>query len=166
MSDTQAPVAALPRRGVSDVAGVTRRHLADGHWLDLRNELTAGDASDVRECAYGIVFTIADGMTRVFRPAWFELAQVAAYITAWSLIDLAGAPIDWPVVGPHATAAEKLGVLQQRVDILRSALRPEDYREIRKVVDAHDDAMEAVYAEKKRFLSTGISAPPSSPSAS
>lgn len=68
---------------------VVRVDLTEGDWLDLKQELTVGEARGV---LFGTLIEQADGSYRRDLDA-AVMARLLAYIVAWSFVDEAGKPV-------------------------------------------------------------------------
>jgi hypothetical protein len=123
---------------------VVRLPLSDGHWIDVKRRLSVGEERDAFQQIVGEVN--GEGWRRPnFKLV--GLAEVAAYIVQWSLVDAAGIPVPF-----------SLDAMQN--------LDPAAYREIDAAVDAHKTRVEAQRAAEKNG-SDGATAPATtSPSAS
>jgi hypothetical protein len=100
---------------------IDRLDLPDGHWLEVRRELTVGEE---RRAFSGVVDRVnADGS---FRPNFDQIgrAEKIAYIVDWSLTDS---------LGKHIPFSERA------VD----NLRPAAWAIIEKALDKHIEAIEA-----------------------
>lgn len=126
---------------------VVRLDLSDGDWIDVRRVLTVGEERDLVSLAvrgYRPDGT-ADLDTRLL-----SFLAAATYIHAWSLINLDGMAIAWPV---------NVSV-QKRVEILRQLDAP-TMAEIDAAINAHREAQ----ATSPNGPSGGSTTGPTSPSA-
>jgi len=119
-----------------------RLDLSDGQWLLIKERLNVGEERAMNARLY---FTGDDGQLHV-NLLQVGVAIVTAHLLDWSLTDDDGKPI--PIRGLSA------GDMQQVLD----NLLPERYAEIRKAVEAHDDAVRAARTQEKK-LPAGESAP-------
>lgn len=60
----------------------TRLDLADGNWIDVKDELTVRDERD--RVGYASDGVSSDGLTYRINATKYEIAQAAVYITNWS----------------------------------------------------------------------------------
>jgi hypothetical protein len=112
---------------------VVRLALSEGEYVDVTKELNAGEYVDM-------LTALNDRKT---------FAKPIAYIVAWSLLGLDGAPLPYDLDLPE--------------EVRRSTLRSLDkatLREIIAVLDRHEAAADAALDAKKK---TNTSAPASSP---
>lgn len=108
-----------------------RLPLSDGDWIDVIQELNAGEYLD-------LLGELADRQ---------PFAKILAYVLGWSLVDQRGQPLPYSL---QLAAAER-----------RATLRGQDkgtLRELVAVIDRHEQAVDAARAEKKSAPATG---PPS-----
>ncbi len=103
----------------------TRLPLSDGEWIEVKRRLTAGEYHGLLQRQY--VLQENGRMQMDIRYA--GLAQVLAYVTDWSLSD-GGKPV------PFSEAA----LMSTDIDT---------FREIKKAVEAHDEADEAARSAEK-----------------
>jgi hypothetical protein len=107
--------------------GVTRLSLSNHQWIDVKEELNAGEA---RKVFSGLVKAMNAGQPTELDPEKVGLTKLLAYIVGWSLRNRDGRPE--PI---DESAIDNLS--QHR------------YREIMEAVDAHDAASEAKRAVRK-----------------
>lgn len=103
-----------------------RLPLSEGDWIDVKKELTAGDA---RKMFTDLVKDLRAGERASLDPAQVGLTKILTYVIGWSLTQ-GGKPVPF-------TASALL------------ALRQEDYQEISAAVDAHEAICEAARDERK-----------------
>jgi hypothetical protein len=115
---------------VPSVATIT---LSDGDWIQVKNRLSVGEERAAFQSIVGEVST--DGGWRRPNMESIGLAEVAAYLVAWSFRDPQGQPI------PPDLATLKL-------------LDPEDYKELEVAVQAHIKKMEDARADAKNATAT------------
>lgn len=115
---------------------MVRLSLSEGDWIEVKRRLNAGEqrAMFARMYLAGV-----DGLLRV-NPLQQGIAKITAYL------------LDWSLVGPDG----KVIVIADRpVETLASALDsidPESFAEIRRAIDAHEEAMEAEREAAKNSL--------------
>jgi len=112
--------------------GTTRLPLSDGDWIDVVAELNAGEYFD-------LISALAERK---------PFAKILAYLQGWSLVDAAGAPLQFSLLIDEA----------ERRDTVR-ALDKGTLRELVAVLDRHEAAGDAARAEKK-------TTPPDTPASS
>jgi len=125
-----------------------RLDLSQGHWILVRDRLTAGDQREMFKRYY---VKDPDGTRRVdnFESA---VAMCLAYLVDWSMVDETG---------------EVITIRDEPVDIVRSALdhlEPDWYTEIKTAIEAHVAEMEVVRAEEKKVRSGATTSSATSPS--
>lgn len=102
---------------------VIRLPLSDGDWIDVKQELNAGEYSDY--------------LTAMVARQPFS--KILTYVVAWSFVGLDGKPLPWDLDG-----AEQL-----RRDAVRG-LDKGTLRELTAVLDKHEAAEEAAIAKKNK----------------
>ena len=125
---------------------ITILPLSDGDTLTVRKRLNAGE-----ETAMFARMMRRDGLPGV-DPLHSGLAQILAYLIDWTLIDPTGARIE---------------ILRQPIDVVTAALNsldPEDFKEIKKAIEAHEQAMDAERAAEKKARAGGTGSSAISPS--
>ncbi|MCE3276767.1 MAG: hypothetical protein K0R13_2622 [Propionibacteriaceae bacterium] len=110
--------------------------LADGEWLELAKELTAGEhremfVAQVKDAPMGL--TSADGLTMDLRQV--GISKVLAYVKDWSFVDFKGEPL--PVT------VEWLRKFDQNT-----------FQEVLEAVVAHDEACEKAIEARKNVPAT------------
>jgi hypothetical protein len=113
--------------------------LSDGDWIELKQELNAGEHLDMITTSTVVV----DGE---LRPDYrmLSLARILAYLIRWSFTGRHGEAL------PYA--------LDDPIDLRRATLReltPATYRELVAAVDAHE-AQEAAARDAKKNILTGV----------
>ena len=108
------------------VPKVTRLPLSDGDWIEVKDELTVGEARAVTQSFVGVINP--DG-SRTPNRETLGMGQVFAHLVDWSLKDANDKPV--PLT----------------MDALK-ALSLDDFREIDDALDRH---LEAVDAAKKKI---------------
>jgi hypothetical protein len=120
------------------VPDVTRLVLPSGHWIDVKVELSYGEA---REMYARMRKQFAPGEQPVLDPTLIAPCRMAAYIVAWSCVDAGGRPV---------------AISQSAFDNLKGRVA----REIREALDAHEAAVEAAQeAEKNDPDGASVSSP-------
>lgn len=107
---------------------VVRLEVSDGDWLDVKKRLTVGEERAAFQQIVGEVNI--DGSWRKPNFEMIGLAEVAAYIVAWSFVDPQGRAVPF-----------SLQALQN--------LEPASYREIEAAIDAHVKRVEAARSAEK-----------------
>jgi len=131
-------------RGVK--ADTVRLPLTEGDWIEVRRELTIGQARNIYSESYRVTET---GST--IDPQIASFARAATWITAWSLIGMDGMAIAWPINLP---LRKKVAILEQ--------LDVDTMVEIEAAIAQHERDVEKV-TEKN---ATGeVASEPTSPSA-
>jgi hypothetical protein len=110
--------------------------LADGEWLELAKELTAGEyremfVAQVKDAPMGL--SGAEGFTMDLRQV--GIAKVLAYVKDWSYVDFKGEPL--PVTLEWLRKFDK-----------------QTFEDVVAAVDAHDDACEKAIAARKNVPAT------------
>lgn len=119
----------------------TTLQLPGGHWLEVKNKLTLGEERGAFQQIVGEI-NQATGWRRP-NVEMQGLAEVSAYIVAWSLMD-GGKPV------PIDTEGKKIAALR--------ALHPNKYKVIEDAVQAHIEDQERKEAELKNASATdGVS---------
>lgn len=111
---------------------VTRLPLSDGHWIDVKTELNAGEA---RRVFTNVVKTMHAGERVELDPELVGKTRLVEYIVAWSFTDAEGKPVPF--------SASALDNLDQ-----------DTYTEISTAVDAHDEAAEKARVARKNVPGT------------
>jgi hypothetical protein len=122
---------------------VIRLPLSDGDWIDVKQELNAGEERAIFADA---VKNMVAGQKTELDPEQVGKTKLIHYIVGWSFVDANGTPV------PFSAAA-------------LSNLDTETYIEIVDAVDAHEDLIEKVRAERKNAKATGKESPATSVSA-
>ena len=91
-------------RGVK--ADTVRLPLSDGDWIDVRRELTIGEARRI----YSEAYRSTDGATVTVDAQIASFARSATWITAWSLLGQDGMAIVWPI---NLSLRKKIEILEQ-----------------------------------------------------
>ena len=123
----------------------TTLKISRGDWLLVKNHLTAG------EQRRRLSAMIDPDRSRV-DPVNVGMSTVVAYLLDWSIDGIDGKRIDIS----DKTDAEKIAILDD--------LPVDDFTEIRKAVDEHEAAMEALREQEKKAHSTESTLLPTSPS--
>lgn len=116
---------------------------ADAEWLDVKGELNAGEA---RRTMTGVIKTMRPGEKTELDPDKVAGARLAEYVIGWSLTDRDGQPVPFSL------------------DAL-DALDQDTYEEIIAALDAHEESVEKVRAERKNGRSGERKSSATSPSA-
>ncbi len=125
--------------------------LTEGDWIRVRKSLTVGEERAITSAA---IRGYSDGGQRVeMDPLRLRFATAATYVTAWSLLNLDGQPIEW--------WANKS--LDQKIDVLKT-LDTATMREIDDAIAAHRVTVQG--ESEKNAPTTGTGSEASSPSAS
>jgi hypothetical protein len=106
---------------------VVRLHLSDGDWIDVKQELNAGEQ---RQIYAGLVKDMRAGETPTLDPEKVGLTRILAYLVGWSFVDASGRPVAY-----GESAVKNLDM--------------DTYREIDAAIAAHDDAADKARDEKK-----------------
>jgi hypothetical protein len=124
--------------------------ISDGDWLIVRKRLSHGE----QRTAFARMYLAgADGTLRA-NPFSVGMETVTAYLLDWSLQDADGQPV---VIR---------GVPVDELTAKLDALSPEDFGEIRTVIEQHELAMAAERAEAKKKATGATGSDPTSPSPS
>ena len=121
-----------------------------GDWIIVKKHLTAGEA---RHAVARSVKRMEAGVRAELDPEQAGLSQVVEYLLDWSHTDADGKAID---IRRKSDAEKQAAIL---------ALDPEDFVDILKAVQAHDDAMEAERIAEKNPQGGEITSSPISESA-
>jgi hypothetical protein len=103
--------------------GITRLSLSGGDYIDVQQELNAGDY-------YDLLIAMTDRK---------PFAKILAYLLGWSLVGLDGQPLPYSLALPE----------QERRDTIRN-LNKSTLRELVAVIDRHEEAEEAALVAKKK----------------
>lgn len=123
---------------------VVRLPLSDGEYIDVKQELTAGEQ---RRIFSGLVKEHRAGETALLDSEQVGKTKLLEYLVGWSLVGLDGHPE--PV---SASAIDHLDV--------------DTYREIVQAIEAHDERVEAARAARKNGQGGEKVSPAISPSPS
>jgi hypothetical protein len=118
------------KQKATDLEALRRRvELAedDGDFLDVKKELTAGEA---RKVYTNLIKTMHAGEKAQLEPANVGITKILAYVLSWSFVDKAGAPV------PFGESA-------------LNNLDSESYAEVVAAIDAHEEAIDAARAARK-----------------
>jgi len=91
-------------RGVK--AEIVRLPLTEGDWIEVKRELTIGEARRI----YSEAYRSTDGAAVTVDAQIASFARSATWIHAWSLLGIDGMPIAWPVNLP---LRKKIAILEQ-----------------------------------------------------
>jgi len=110
---------------------ITRLDLSDGDWIDVKNELNAGE----RRHAFGqLVKEMRSGESAVLDPEKVGLTRLVEYIVRWSFTRR-GKPVEVTEAAINALDIDSFGELVE-------------------AIDKHEAAMEAKRAAQKKDLAT------------
>jgi anti-sigma-K factor RskA len=126
------------------VPAVTTITLSDGDWIQVKNQLTVGE----ERAAFQQIIGEINQTTGWRKPniALQGIAEIAAYLVAWSFRDPEGQPIP-----PDVATIQLLDV--------------DSYRELEAAVETHIKTMEAQRAAAKNGKAKSIESGTTSPSA-
>lgn len=130
-------------RGVK--ADTVRLPLSEGDWIDVRRELTIGEARRI----YSEAYRATDGSNVSVDAQVAAFARAATWIQAWSLLGQDGMAIAWPV---NITLRKKIEILER--------LDTETMLEIEAAIAAHETMQE----KEKNARSGAVASEPTSPS--
>jgi hypothetical protein len=124
--------------------------------LLVKTRLSAGEQREMftrmyARTASGAFIESTDGRYQI-NPQAVGPTKIATYLLDWSLKDAAGQPViirDQPI---------------QAVLSALDALDPDEFREIDRAIDAHEEAMDAERAAQKKILPGATPSAPISPS--
>ena len=123
--------------------------LSQGDWLLVKKRLTAGEQ---RHAFARIVKRMELGEKTQIDPEATGLASMVAYLLDWSLVDEAGAVI--PIL--DTDDATKLAAID--------ALDYDSFLEIKRAIEAHEEAQDADAAAKKTIPDGSLTSEATSPS--
>lgn len=106
---------------------MTRLHLADGHWVDVKDKLKVYDREEVH--SYSVDGMATDGRTYRFNIVKHQTATAAVRILNWSLTSEDGKPIAWVALAPFA----------DRIAIIRH-LDDGQFEEVNRAIQKHLEA--------------------------
>ena len=135
---------------------VTRLHLSDGQWIDVKDVLKMRDKRD--QHSYSVDGMSTDGTTYRFNVVKHTIATAAIRIRNWSVkaSDDLGKPLRWPSGKSF----------KERVEIVES-LDEDTFEEISTAIRGHETALtEASEAAKKPTPTGATDSTATSPSAS
>lgn len=104
---------------------------ADGDWVEVKNELNAGEQRDV--FAELVLGGYTPGEKTVLDPKKVGITKLLAYIVRWSLVDSSG----------------------EVMEVSEATLRVQDsetLKELIELVDAHEECVEAERAARKKKM--------------
>ena len=120
-----------------------RLDVSGGDWIGVKRELNAGEHRRV----FGrMVKEMRAGQGATYDPEKIGLTKLAEYLVAWSFEDDRGRPVE---------------VSEAAIDNLDA----DTYRELQRLIDAHEDAVEAEIAARKNDQAGEKASSPISPSA-
>ena len=121
--------------------------ISNGDTLTVKRRLTAGELRDQLNQSYQVYED-----RRVFNPTTAGLALCVAYLVDWSLTDSTGVLVT---------------IRGQARDVVEAALNnldPDDFKEIKQAIEAHEKAMDAERAAAKNGRSGASGLPAIAPS--
>lgn len=131
-------------------------HISQGDWLDVKKYLTTGE---FREWMRFAEKANGDGIDK-----WnYGLGKVAVYLTDWSIGDADGNRIE--IAEDIQLNAFPVFRISNKLVTALNALPIEDWTEILKAVEAHEDAIAKEREAEKNAQATGSASSPTLPSA-
>jgi hypothetical protein len=124
--------------------GIVRLALSDSEWIDVKQELTAGEQ---RRVMAGYVKEMQAGVRTTLDPELVGKTRLQEYIVGWSFVDFDGKPEPF-----SASALDHLDM--------------DTYREIDDAIDAHEMQIAARREARKNGPDGGKTSPAISPSLS
>lgn len=118
--------------------------ISRGESLTIKKRLNAGEQRAVHQRMY---YAGLGGDTRI-RPGEYGLQTVLGYLLEWTVKDAYGQPV------PYGT----LATLEEKTDTL-NALDGEDFGEIVRAINAHEERMAAERTQEKKDLAGAPASP-------
>ncbi|MES2341715.1 MAG: hypothetical protein V4597_08555 [Pseudomonadota bacterium] len=142
----------MERRNRFVAGGTTRIQLSDGDEIEVVTRLSHGEEEDMLASMSSVV---AGGIGIGTNRRMVRTGKVLAYLVRWNLVDDEGQPI------PYSLKISE----DERRSLIRN-LDPDDFQEIWKAVDKHEDEVQAARDALKKARAGSAGAAPTSPSPS